>query len=505
MCLIMDNEQQNRVIEVAMAVNNKLEEGIFYRYDGDKSPERLFCKTMMALDKLYTKSDINQMSFQGINGQFAKKGTRNYSIFKYMGGKNCKHYWKKVEVINDEDGLPREYDRGIIDDSPIERLSFSEDKNNKDMDDNLFEYIFDAETMEGVYELSLVLEPAITIEAMQFANEEKQDWKVSDVEKQMLVSPVLIPNQKIWRNSIGGKSGYVFTSAETIEKLQQNFAKNKYGDKSTFEHEKDRPITDIYVAESWIVEDPLNDKSNALGFKDLQKGTWMVSIKIDNNEVWNDYIKTGKVKGISIDALLGAKRVENNNELINFKMNKKTINEIVAMAIQKVALEAELKEFKISDELSYFASELALEAIVTDKDGNAMMDLDFEFEGNKYSTDEMGAIKEIEAIEKEADAVVEEVALEEVAVEADVVDPTIALNERIAELELQVAELETKVQDLETKNVKLEADLVLKESEKVEMSKNKPASKGVIDVPTITEDVKMNKGVLSAFRKNSSK
>lgn len=375
------------------------------------------------------------------------------------------------------------------------------------MDDNLFEYIFDAETMEGVYELSLVLEPAITVEAMQFANEEKQDWKVSDVEKQMLVSPVLIPNRKIWRNSIGGKAGYVFVSPETIEQLQQNFAKNKYGDKSTFEHEKDRPITDLYVAESWIIEDALNDKANALGFKDLPKGTWMVSIKIDNKEVWNDYIKTGKVKGISIDALLGAKRVENNNELINFKMNKKTISDIVAMAVQKVALEAELKEFKISDELSYFASELALEAIVTDKEGNAMMDLDFEFEGNKYSTDEMGAIKEIEAVEAE-EIVTEEVALEEVVVDEEVaveVDATIALNEKIAELEAEKAELETKVQDLETKNVKLEADLVLKESEKVEMSKNKPASKGVIDVPTITEDVKMNKGVLSAFRKNSSK
>lgn len=367
------------------------------------------------------------------------------------------------------------------------------------MDDNLFEYIFDAETMEGVYELSLVLEPAITVEAMQFANEEKQDWKVSDVEKQMLVSPVLIPNRKIWRNSIGGKAGYVFVSPETIEQLQQNFAKNKYGDKSTFEHEKDRPITDLYVAESWIIEDALNDKANALGFKDLPKGTWMVSIKIDNKEVWNDYIKTGKVKGISIDALLGAKRVKNNNELINFKMNKKTISDIVAMAVQKVALEAELKEFKISDELSYFASELALEAIVTDKEGNAMMDLDFVFEGNKYSTDEMGAIKEIEAI-KEEEIVTEEVALEEeVIVETDA---TIALNEKIAQLEAEKLALETKVQDLEAKNVKLEADLVLKESEKVEMSKSKPASKGINTAPIETVELTKGNSVLAVMRKN---
>lgn len=378
------------------------------------------------------------------------------------------------------------------------------ERNNMNTDDNLFEYIFDEDTMEGVYELSLVLEPAISVEALQFANEEKQDWKVSDVEKQMLISPVLIPNQKLWRNSIAGKQGYVFVREETIEKLQQNFAKNKYGDKSTFEHQTDRPIENLYVAESWIIEDPLNDKANALGFKDLPKGTWMVSIKIDNAEVWNDYVKTGKVKGISIDALLGAKRVDN-NELINFKMNKKTINEIVAMAIQKVALEAELKEFKISDELSYFANDLVLEAIITDAEGLAMMDMDFIFEGNKYSTDEMGAIKEIEAVEKEEEAVIEEVKLEEepVILEAPVeVDPTIELLEKIAELEANKLELETKIEDLEAKNVKLEADIVFKESEKVEMSKSKPASKGISNAPIEKAEFKKSDSVLDAFRRN---
>ena len=47
MCLILDEEQQNRILEIAMAVNNKLEEGTFYRYDGSQLPQRRFCQTMM--------------------------------------------------------------------------------------------------------------------------------------------------------------------------------------------------------------------------------------------------------------------------------------------------------------------------------------------------------------------------------------------------------------------------------------------------------------------------
>jgi hypothetical protein len=33
----------------------------------------------------------------------------------------------------------------------------------------------------------------------------------------------------------------------------------------------------------------------------LPVGTWMVSMKIDNDEVWKEYIKEGKVRGFSIE------------------------------------------------------------------------------------------------------------------------------------------------------------------------------------------------------------
>ena len=36
-------------------------------------------------------------------------------------------------------------------------------------------------------------------------------------------------------------------------------------------------------------------------------GTWMVSMKVDNDEIWNDYVKTGKVKGFSIEGYFADK------------------------------------------------------------------------------------------------------------------------------------------------------------------------------------------------------
>jgi hypothetical protein len=50
----------------------------------------------------------------------------------------------------------------------------------------------------------------------------------------------------------------------------------------------------VFFFESWIVN-PKNDKANELGF-DVPVGTWMLSMKVDNDTIWNDFIKTGKVK-----------------------------------------------------------------------------------------------------------------------------------------------------------------------------------------------------------------
>jgi len=408
MCdFILTEQQQEDILKIAQAVNNDIEKGTFYRYDGSKAPQRQFCRIMMSMNKLYTKDDINRMSFQGLNSQFAKKGTNRYSIFKYRGGANCQHYWREIEVKIDEDGLPYEIDKGIVDDSKVERLNFSEQQQNNTEQMNIFELILDEDNKDGVYGASLVAEPAIEMEMLFFSSNGKSEveepikWKLSNEEKRIVISPVLIPDQKIYRNSIGKdkKPGYTFVSAPTIEKLQQNFWKQQYNKNSTIEHQD--KIEDVYFYESWIIEDPKNDKANALGYN-LPKGTWMLAMKVENVDVWENYIKTGLVTGLSIDALLRPKQI---TESVKFKKMDK-IELLFKNALKQAIIEMEAeKQFtiKISDELSYFTNEpLAMDVLVYDNEtGELVKEMEFIFEGKKYKTGTEGQIISVEDIVEE--------------------------------------------------------------------------------------------------------
>jgi hypothetical protein len=88
-----------------------------YRYSGNPSPERAFCKAMMSADKVYRKEDIEMMSQRNVNPGFGMHPNPNqpYDIFLWKGGGlqseafpfgTCKHFWtretyrKKADVNN---------------------------------------------------------------------------------------------------------------------------------------------------------------------------------------------------------------------------------------------------------------------------------------------------------------------------------------------------------------------------------------------------------------------
>jgi hypothetical protein len=60
------------------------------------------------------------------------------------------------------------------------------------------------------------------------------------------------------------------------------------------------------MVESWIVEDTDKDKSKLYELN-VPVGTWMGTIKVNNDKIWNDFIKTGKVKGFSIEGYFADK------------------------------------------------------------------------------------------------------------------------------------------------------------------------------------------------------
>ena len=127
-----------------------------------------------------------------------------------------------------------------------------------------------------------------------------------DEEKRILMGAVLVPDKKIPRKGENGFYNIVF-SKETIARASQLYLEKGNQHNTNLEHEVE--LTGQTVVESWLIEDEVHDKSRKYGLNH-PVGTWMVSMKVDNDEVWNDYVKTGKVKGFSIEGLFSGKKVE---------------------------------------------------------------------------------------------------------------------------------------------------------------------------------------------------
>ena len=72
-----------------------------YKYTGNKTPEREFCKAMMNAGKLYRKEDIDKMASVAVNKGFGEFGSDTYDIFKYKGGARCHHKWQRVTMMVD--------------------------------------------------------------------------------------------------------------------------------------------------------------------------------------------------------------------------------------------------------------------------------------------------------------------------------------------------------------------------------------------------------------------
>ena len=119
----------------------------------------------------------------------------------------------------------------------------------------------------------------------------------TDEDKQIVLGPAMVPDMKIFRKDPQGNPYYVFFSAETIFQISQKYLKNKYIDNNDMMHDG-VALKDVYVIESWIKESD-NDKSTDYGFKDLPVGTWFVSLKINNPDIWSK-IKSHQLNGFSV-------------------------------------------------------------------------------------------------------------------------------------------------------------------------------------------------------------
>ena len=125
----------------------------------------------------------------------------------------------------------------------------------------------------------------------------KQYFQIDNEEKRIVLGPAMIPDQKIFRKDALGNPYYVFFSAETIKMIAEKYMKNKYTDNNDQMHDG-KAVKDVYVIESWIKEDE-SDKSSKYGYESTPIGTWFVSMKVKNEEIWKK-VKDGQLNGFSV-------------------------------------------------------------------------------------------------------------------------------------------------------------------------------------------------------------
>tara|TARA_R110002074_G_scaffold89316_3_gene196341 strand:- start:2079 stop:3215 length:1137 start_codon:yes stop_codon:yes gene_type:complete len=366
---------------------------------------------------------------------------------------------------------------------------------------------------KGVFAISLVNEPA-TEETFIAMSKDEVAVKLAKIneEQRILMGLVLQPNQMIYRND--GENEYqMFFSADTIKEYSHNFFKSGFQLNSKLEH--DTTIEGVTFVESWLVADPKIDKSATFGME-YPVGSWMVSMKVDNDDIWNNYIKTGELQGFSIDAMVELEEVKEFNLKTNIDMS------------ENKSILTKLKELVLSVE----TVETVVEEVVEVTMGSAKSgDLDIQFEGETLeegssvflmSDDEKVALADGEYTIDESEDVVsvkdgvvesitpkqeEETPAEDVAVEEkeladepteeeapaeDVPAESVSMDQVAEMIDALRAELEGKLSEVIGMNAELKKEVVMLSAQ--------PVAKAIVTAPTqlsshgrILDRIKRNK------------
>ena len=323
---------------------------------------RQWCRSLVSSNNVYRFEDLLQLS--------ASPENPGGDAILYRGGYQCRHYWYKLEykpegrIINKAsiaknrtDESPAYGSNDILtqgetytrNSSPtiVNELSFNKftlplfeneqdaidyskligcedgahphDVNGvtlwmpcaahpEDMgyENNLPSYVDQVPKCKKGEECLMVDEPCSCLE------KKKEGFSIEE-EKREIVGPAMIPNKMILRRDETGTYD-VFFSEETIKQIAEKFMRKGYTVDGHHDVNHRGPgEKDVYVTESWIIEDPNNDKANMYGFDDLPKGTWMTKMKVLNDNVWSQ-IKQGKLKGFSVSGFFEEYAVEPREE-----------------------------------------------------------------------------------------------------------------------------------------------------------------------------------------------
>ena len=193
--------------------------------------------------------------------------------------------------------------------------------------------------------ISMVTEPAIESDFV-FLSKDKAIVKeaFSSDEKHMVYGAVLRPDFPIYRND-GENEYYLEFTSESIERMARDYMMNYRQGNVTIQHEE--YANEVFMVESWIKQDMDKDKSVSVGLdKSLPIGTWFCGFYVNNNDVW-ERIKSGELKGFSVEAMIDLEDFAKVKKEDEFEMNESfwsKLKSIVNEALGKKEEKMEVNE-----------------------------------------------------------------------------------------------------------------------------------------------------------------
>ncbi|CAB5224122.1 Phage-like element PBSX protein, XkdF [uncultured Caudovirales phage] len=240
----------------------------------------------------------------------------------------------------------------------------------------------DGETL-GIEMIAFTNLPAIKVKGMSFGSEKRLMF--SDGLKHRITAPAMIP-MDIYRKNDGDGEYYVQFTEEVIEQIHTKFmADLRNRDIFNLEHDTEKKVP-AYILETWIVDNPKQDKAYSTFGIEVPKGTLMVTAQVTDADYYAELVANDQV-GFSIEGFLGLKlseqiklnkmmlpdgehRIEDkiyvvkDGEVVEIKeVEKEPTEEVVEeeMSTEEVAMEETTVEDEVTTEATTTEEEMAID------------------------------------------------------------------------------------------------------------------------------------------------
>lgn len=158
----------------------------------------------------------------------------------------------------------------------------------------------------GIEMIAFTNLPAIKVKGMAFGSEKRLMF--ADDVKYRITAPAMIP-MDIYRKSDGDGEYYVQFTEEVIEQIHTKFmADLRNRDIFNLEHDTEKKVP-AYILETWIVDNPKQDKAYSTFGIEVPKGTLMVTAQVTDADYFAELVANDQV-GFSIEGFLGLKLSE---------------------------------------------------------------------------------------------------------------------------------------------------------------------------------------------------